>query len=203
MAAGPDRVRCPHCGGERQWYQQPLFCLTGASGAGKSTVAALAGPRLAARVMTLEQDVLWNAELADRPGGVRQFRATWLSLAAMIGQHGRPVLLCGTVVPAELEPLPERALFSRIEYLALLVDPMELADRLAGRPAWRAWDDVRIAETVAFAAGLPALATSSRPPMETLDTTGQAPTAVVDAVVAWVDRHLGADPDRDDSVTGS
>lgn len=101
-------------------------------------------------------------------------------------------MLCGTVVPAEFEPLPERALFSRIEYLALLVDPAELADRLRRRPAWRAWDDGRIAETVAFAAELPKLAASPHLPMETLDTTGLAPSAVADAVVVWVDRHLAA-----------
>ncbi len=178
------------CERERTWQRRPLFCLTGPSGVGKSTVAQLVGPMVAHWVVTLEQDVLWEPELADPPGGTAEFRARWLRLAAMIGQHGRPVLLCGTVVPAELEPLPERVLFDRVHYLALITDPERLADRLRARPAWRGWDEHRIAETVAFARDLRETAASSCPPVEVLDTTGSPPPAIAAAVLRWLEQRL-------------
>ncbi len=191
VAGAPSRLGCVHCGGERPWTRRPLFCLTGPSGAGKSTVAALVGPAVADRVVTLEQDVLWDPELAQRPGGVRQFRASWLRLAAMIAQHGRPVLLCGTVVPAELEQLPERVLFDGVHYLALVAEADLLAARLRGRPAWRAWDEARIAEMLAFASELRATGARQCPPVELLDTTELTPDATAARVVDWLERRLG------------
>src|SRR6185436_13164888 len=81
----PPRLGCTLCGDSRPFLRLPLFCLTGPSGAGKSTVAQAVGSALSSRVVTLEQDVLWQPELADRPGGTEQFRVTWLRMAAMIG----------------------------------------------------------------------------------------------------------------------
>jgi hypothetical protein len=159
---------------------------------GKSTVARSVGTALERHVVTLEQDVLWTPELAERPGGIGWFRATWLRLAAMIGQSGRPVLLCGTVVPAELEPLPERVLFDRVDYLALLVDPDVLVGRLRARPAWRGWDEERIAEMVDFAEWLRRAASTMEPPVEVLDTSGLGPVDIAAYVQAWVLRRLDA-----------
>jgi broad-specificity NMP kinase len=183
---GPDALVCSGCGRARPFARLPLLCLTGPSGTGKSTAAGLVAPLVADRVVTLEQDVLWRPELADRPGGVRAFRATWLRLAAMIGQSGRPVLLCGTVVPAEIEPLPERLLFRDIHYLALVTDIDVMADRLRARPAWRGWDEGRVAEMVAFARELRATARAMQPPGELLDTTGRSPEQVAEDVARWV-----------------
>lgn len=191
VSADPATLACPACPGRRSFLRQPLFCLTGPSGAGKSTVAAIVGPCLAGRVVTLEQDVLWDPELADRPGGTVRFRATWLRLAAMIGQSGRPVLLCGTVVPAELEPLPERVLFAAVHYLALDHRSELLAARLRARPAWRGWDEHRIAEMVAFADELRATAATMRPPVDLLDATGRDASEVAGQVQRWVLDRLG------------
>lgn len=100
----------------------------------------------------------------------------------MIHQSGRPVVLCGTVVPPEFEPLPERALFSDIHYLALVAEPDVLATRLAARPAWREWDDEdRVAEMLAFTAWLRDNAADMHPLVRLVDT-GHAPLdAAVDA----------------------
>ena len=155
-------------------------------------MARLVGGALERHVVTLEQDVLWAPELAERPGGIGGFRATWLRLAAMIGQSGRPVLLCGTVVPAELEPLPERVLFRRIDYLALLVEPDVLAARLRARPAWRGWDEARIVEMVEFAERLRRTASTMEPPVEVLETTGLDAAATATRVRSWVLRRLEA-----------
>ena len=68
----------------------------------------------------------------------------------MLHQNGRPVVLCGTVAPPEFEPLPERAFFSDIHYLALVGHAGVAARRLRARPAWREWDEPRIEEMLEF-----------------------------------------------------
>lgn len=186
-------LRCPVCRheqGSAAPARPPLLCLTGPSGTGKSTLSRLLLDRLADRVVVLEQDLLWIPELSDPAGEHRTFRSLWLRLAAMIGANGRPVLLCGTVVPPEFEPLPERALFSEVHYLALTCDPEILAGRLRSRPPWREWDEHRIAEMLDYAAWLTGAAATLDPPVTLLDTTHAAPAETADAVCAWVDRYL-------------
>jgi broad-specificity NMP kinase len=177
---------CAECGHQQVFVRQPLFCLTGPSGTGKSTLARALLPRLSDRFVVLEQDVLWLPELSDPADEHRLFRSTWLRLAAMIGQSGRPVLLCGTVVPPELEPLPERALFSAVHYLALTCQPNVLAQRLRDRPAWREWNEPRIAEMLDFAKWLGATAATLSPPVTLLDTTDSSVEAIAQHVCDWL-----------------
>ena len=180
---------CGQCGHRQAFARQPLFCLTGPSGTGKSTVARVLLPRLSDRFVVLEQDVLWLPELSDPTDEHRLFRSTWLRLAAMIGQSGRPVLLCGTVVPPEFEPLPERALFSAVHYLALTCQPDVLARRLRARPAWREWDEPRIAEMLNYAEWLAASAATLSPPVALLDTTDSTVEATAQGVCSWLACH--------------
>ncbi|MGQ0716670.1 MAG: AAA family ATPase [Pseudonocardiales bacterium] len=179
---------CGECGHRQAMARRPLFCLTGPSGTGKSSVARALLPRLADRFVVLEQDVLWLPELSDPTGEHRLFRSTWLRLAAMIGCSGRPVLLCGTVVPPELEPLPERALFSAVHYLALTCRPDVLAQRLRVRPAWREWNEPRIAEMLDYASWLAANAATLSPPVALLDTTDSSVEATAQDVCSWLAR---------------
>lgn len=177
---------CGACGEHQAFSRQPLFCLTGASGTGKSTVARMLLPRLSDRFVVLEQDVLWRSPLRDPTDEHRLFRSTWLRLAAMIGQSGRPVLLCGTVVPPEFEPLPERGLFSEVHYLALTCRLDVLAQRLRTRPAWREWDEPRITESLEFAEWLTASAATQRPPVALLDTTDRDVEDTAQGVCEWL-----------------
>ena len=183
-------LRCARCGHREPFLRLPLFCVSGPSGTGKSTVARLLVKRLADRYVVLEQDLLWTGGLRDSGTEHPLFRTTWLRTAAMIQQNGRPVVLCGTVVPPEFEELPERPLFSEIRYLSLMCDPDVLAGRLRERPAWRQWDESRIAEMLDYAAWISETAHEMDPPMELLDTTGAPVKETADRVVDWV---LGAD----------
>ncbi|MEC3975389.1 AAA family ATPase [Amycolatopsis sp. H20-H5] len=178
-------LACGRCGHRWPFKRLPLFALTGPSGAGKSTVGPLLAQRLGERVVVLEQDVLWTGALRDDVPGHPAFRSAWLRLAAMIGQGGRPVVLCGTVAPPEFESLPERVFFADIHYLALVGEPSALRERLRARPAWREWDEPRIDEMLEFNAWLRADAAKLSPPVALFDTTHVTVEAAADHAEAW------------------
>ncbi|WP_116246002.1 AAA family ATPase [Nocardiopsis sp. FIRDI 009] len=186
-SAGESVLRCACCGRTRPFARLPLYCVSGPSGTGKSTIAGLLLERLRDRFVVLEQDLLWVGGLRDPAGHHRLFRSTWLRTAAMVQQNGRPVVLCGTVVPPEFEPLPERALFSGIHYLALTCAPDVLAERLRARPAWREWDEERIAETLDYAAWVAEEGPRLDPPLTLVDTTDTEPERTAETVVRWVE----------------
>jgi len=167
-----------------------LFALTGPSAAGKSTVGPRLAERLSDRVVLLEQDLLWVDGLRDDVDGHPAFRSVWLRMAAMIHQSGRPVVLCGTVVPPEFEELPERVFFSEIHYLALVGDGDVLRERLRARPAWREWDEPRIDEMLEFNTWLLANAATTSPPVRLFDTTRVSVDAAVAVAEDWVVGHL-------------
>ena len=179
---------CDWCGHRWPFHRLPLFALTGPSGAGKSTVGPALLTRLGGQVLVLEQDVLWVAGLRDDVDGHPAFRSTWLRMAAMLHQNGRPVVLCGTVVPPEFERLPERSLFSAVHYLALVADADVLASRLRARPAWRQWDEPRIAEMLAFNDWLQQNAASLG--VDLFDTTDTSLDAAVEHAAAWIRGYL-------------
>jgi hypothetical protein len=141
--------------------------------------------------VVVEQDVLWTAGLQDPADDFGAFRATWLRMVAMIHQSGRPVVLVGTVVPVQLERRPERVFVGDIHYLALVAESDVLRSRLRARPAWRGWDEARIAETVEFNDWLRRSAPTLDPPVALLDTTTRPLDATAREVVASVRCSLG------------
>jgi broad-specificity NMP kinase len=181
---------CPDCGHRQPFRRLPLFALTGPSGAGKSTVARLLPQALADAVVVVEQDVLWIPGLQDPADDFADFRRIWLRTAAMIHQSGRPVVLVGTVVPEQFERRPERAFVGEIHYMALVADADVLRARLRARPAWRGWDEPRIAETVEFNGWLRRNGPALTPPVELVDTTTLGLDETARRVVEWVRRGV-------------
>jgi AAA domain len=184
VAEGAPALICPSCGHRRPFTRLPLLALTGPSAAGKSAVGTVLTGRLR-QCLVLEQDLLWLPDQLDPADEHRQFRRLWLRLVAALHQNGRPVLLCGTVVPSQLEACPERPLVGDIHYLALVCDDAELQARLRARPAWRGWTDDKVARMRAFNQWVKDNAATTTPPMELLDTTGHTVADSAAAVRAW------------------
>lgn len=183
-------VVCSQCGHRQGFQRLPLFALTGASGAGKSTAVADLGDGLADRVVVLEQDLLWIPELQDPAEEHRVFRCAWARLIAAIHQNGRPVLLSGSVVPGQLEACPQRPFLGEIHYLGLVCDDAELAARLRGRPAWREFSPARIDHMTGFNRWIKQHASLTTPPMTLLDTTHVGPDTTAASLRAWVESRL-------------
>lgn len=182
-----DTVVCAQCGYREPFQRLPLFCVTGASGTGKSTVCRKLGSTLGERVVLLEQDVLWIDGLTDPSDDFGAFRQTWLRMISMLNQSGRPAVLCGTVVPPQIESRPERALIGDIHYLALVADDDAIRERLAARPDWRGWDDEeRVADMVRFNHWIKRNAATTDPPMTLLDTTKVPVEETVQSTTDWV-----------------
>jgi len=188
---GPFAV-CPHCN-HRHWFvQSPLFVLTGASGAGKSSVC-LHLPAALPECVAIESDILWRSEFATPDDNYRSYRNLCLRVAKNVAQGGRPVVLCGTALPDQFESCPERRYFTELHYLALVCDDDPLAARLRARPAWRgAGGDAFVNTMTMFNGWIKANAASTQPPMTLLDTTTIPVEQSVAQVAAWVRERLAA-----------
>jgi hypothetical protein len=188
---------CPACGHTVRFLQLPLFLITGASGAGKSSVCGLL-PSLLPECVVLDADLLWREEFRAEDDSKRSgFHDVWLRVAKSINQGGRPVVLCGTVFPSKLEGLPQRRYFSDLFYLALVSDDRTLEDRLRRRPDWRFHHTDRAEFTnkmVEFNRWLTDNAGTTEPPMDLLDTSTLTTDEVATRTTEWVRQHLHPEP---------
>lgn len=182
----PDRqarlLRCPGCGTGQRLAAYPLFVVTGASGTGKSTIVEPLRLRLTG-CEVFDTDVILHVAAL----GWDTWRNTWLQLAHAIALNGRATVLCGSLVPAQLEALPARRLVGPAHFCNLDCPDAVLANRLRTRPAWRDLSsETKIAEHQHFAAWL------RERIQPTIDTSMLCPDDVADRVTKWIRPLLAA-----------
>ena len=190
---GPTAI-CPECGHGHCFQQLPLLLVSGASGAGKSTVCHALMGRLT-QVVLLDSDNLWQPEFNKPDDNYSAFFETWLRMCKNIGQSGRPVVLfgAGVGVPSNLESCIERRYFSTLHYLALTVDDEVLIERLQQRPAWRqSGTEAYLAEHVQFNQWFRSRSALESPAVELIDTTHIPPTTTVKQVAQWIRETMAA-----------
>ena len=186
--AGPYAV-CPECGYRHLFKQLPLLIVSGASGAGKSTVChKLVGN--VSKAVLLDSDILWRAEF-NRPDHHRDYFETWLRLCKNISQSGRPVVLfgAGAGVPDNIENCVERRYFSAVHYLALVCSDVALTERLRQRPEWRgSGEPAYIDDHVRFNRWFQAY--DHQPPIRLIDTTDAPIEETILQVTSWMNEIL-------------
>ena len=178
--AAAHTLRCLRCGSQSWLPALPLFVVTGASGAGKSTIA---GPlrSLLHGCLVIEADVILHVAAL----GWDTWRNTWLQLAHAAALGGQPTVLTGALTPDQLECLPGRKLIGSIHFALLDCPDDVMADRLRARPAWReSSSPAKVTEHQRFAAWLRARITPS------FDTSTTSAAEVADGVAAWVQALL-------------
>jgi broad-specificity NMP kinase len=183
--AFPAVAICPDCGHRHHFKQMLIFFIKGASGTGKSTLCQTLTSDLTG-VAVLESDILWRNEFDTPENDYRPYRELWLRLSKNISQAGVPVMLCGCLVPNQIETCIERRYFASTYYLALVCSPAELEKRLRARPAWRSVDEQLITDHLAYNDWICANAGTTHPPMDVLETTGKTVTECSAAVKDWL-----------------
>ncbi|QHT60949.1 AAA family ATPase [Paenibacillus lycopersici] len=162
---------CPSCNHPHPFLRLPLFVVTGASGTGKSTLA-LQLSNLTKDVVVMETDILWDNRYNEPETNYRAYREMWLRTAKNIAQAGKPVVLCGTAMPDQLENCEERRYFEAIHYIALVCESRLLEERLKRRPSWRAsGSDEFVQAMVGYNQWLIGHGPANTPAIATLDTS--------------------------------
>jgi hypothetical protein len=169
-------LRCASCGAVTEVPALPLFVVTGASGAGKTTVTPLL-------CRLLPESAVFEGDLINQVAalGWDVWRDTWLRVAYGVAGSGRPTVLCTSLMPDHLESLPARRLLGPIYFGNLDCPDDVLAARLRARPAWRHTNtDEAILNHQRFAAWL----------REHIDPSWDTSTLTVEElagrIVAWV-----------------
>ena len=184
--SGPYAV-CPECGHKHSFRQLPLLIVSGASGAGKSSVCRVMLGKLD-HVVLLDSEILWRPEFNKPENNYRDFFEIWLRVAKNISQSGRPVVLfgAGLGVPENIEPCVERRYFSEVHYLALVCDDEVLAQRLRARPAWRGGgDQAYIDEHIQFNRWFKG-GQNGHHPISLIDTTNVSLEGTIEQVKTWI-----------------
>ncbi len=188
---GEQVLACDLCGARTPFEPlPPLLLLTGASGAGKTTLTrALTGT--VTEAILIDADLLWGVNTAhdDPASGYRQFRGLTLHLAERIARNGCPVLIEGTCIPEQYESLGERWYFIRTAYLAVTCAEDELRQRLARRPDWRQ-EPGRLEPLITLNERFRTAPASFCTPVEVLDTTGRTVTDCAAEAHAWIRKNL-------------
>jgi len=160
----------------------PLFIVTGASGSGKTyAVQEL-------RKIMPDFDVFDPDNLVEFIGhDWEKMRNIWLRVARNIAQSGRMTIICGTMMPWDIEKCVDFPYFKHVYYLNLHCDEATREQRLRERN----WSDEMIQDHKDFANALLDIADKNfNPPMPTIDTTKKDVTVIASQIKEWVLRYV-------------
>lgn len=187
---GPFAI-CPFCAFAQPFLQQPLFLISGASGAGKTTVCLELVASLRDACVVLESDILWGTVAEDTERGYQDYYNQWLRVAKNVGQGGKPVVLCGTALPQQYEICPERRYLGTIYYLAMVCADELLVKRLKQRPTWRESGGQDFLEKVVqFNGWLKEHAATTEPAMDLYDTSQHTLVETAQDIEQWIRKRL-------------
>ncbi len=164
----------------------PLFCITGASCAGKSSACAKLFEKEKDYIV-LESDILWNDIYNDPDNDYRDYRNIWMNLCANISQIGLPCVICGCCTPKQFENLPARSLFSEIHYIAIVCDNNTMINRLNAR---NVTEQKWIESSLHFNNWLKENHLATSPNIAILDTTDLTPQQAADKIDKWIKERL-------------
>ncbi len=182
-------VICTFCQHAEPFLKLPLFFIVGASGAGKTTLSQHL-PATLPQCVTLDTDILWGTLPATEKDGYRSYSNLWLHIAMNIGQSGRPVVLCGSMMPPTVEACPHRRYFSTIHYLALVCDNEVLEKRLRARPAWRIKPGEDLTRMLNFNNWYKSLDIATNPTVTIYDTTQRTVEETLKDSIEWIQKRL-------------
>ena len=173
---------CPVCGACLPIRRYPLFWITGASCAGKSTVSRelfLQDNGL----IVLESDILWDDKWEAMGDNYRTYRRTWLRVCQNVCQQaGKPVVLCGCCEPSQFAGLSETGFFTGIHFLAVVCRDEALERRMDRRGT----TDPGVRRTHRdFNRWFYENHSNTDPPITLLDTSDLTPAKAAEQALAW------------------
>jgi DNA-directed RNA polymerase subunit RPC12/RpoP len=179
-------ITCLNCQHVELMKIVPLFIVTGASGVGKTTVVSELR-RYLPDFEVFETDIIW-----DSAGDWQTQRNNWLRIAHSIAQNNRMTILCGTMMPRDVEKCDHFRFFSQVHYAILHCNDQTREARLRSRPPWRnCSSDAFIEEHKKFAHWLIENAdTAFVPPAPVIDTTFASANEVAREISNWVQNCL-------------
>ncbi len=174
---------CPACDHEWSFRKPPLLVVTGANGAGKTTVREALLERV--DPVLVEEDAL-ATERAEFDSE-ESFREYVLGRCRDLAQSGvTPVLFTTTLgKPDAVRTLTNRRYFGDAHFLAVVCEEDALAERLRTRPGWTGegyWGGVE--RQLAFNRWLREHADEEG--IDTVDTTEESVAETANRVAAWL-----------------
>ncbi|HBR31020.1 MAG: AAA family ATPase [Eubacteriales bacterium] len=167
--------------------KQPLFIITGASCAGKSTICNELFNNEKDYIV-MESDLLWNNAYNTPDDDYCEYRCLWMRLCANISQIEMPVVLCGCAVPEQYENQPERVFFTDIHYLAVVCEDDILEKRM--REGRNVQDENWIKSSLNFNTWLKENADKTKPEITLLDNSYLNPVQSAGIVDDWIRKKV-------------